>query len=148
MAMRPIMLAAVGLSVLSIHMAHAQEPSPPIHPMSQSEAATPLTNGASGERGPGTPSGVDPAPGAGEHPFAGHSADAFYNVEQRIARVEVRAQSLRGMQRHRALGVIRSIKAELAIQRARHGEVRDWDREHLNRRLDVLDGQIGIAHPG
>ena len=76
------------------------------------------TNSPTGERGAGIDSyhAVNPAPGAGEHPYVGHSEDAFYHVRDRIARVEQRAGGLRGSERRRALSGIRSIRAELARQ--------------------------------
>lgn len=89
---------------------------------------------------------VDPAPNA-PGPYMGHGPQAFYDVDQRIAAVESRLGALRPASRRRAAAGLRSIRAEEATQRARHGgELRDWDREHLNRRLDQLIGQVpGLA---
>ena len=93
---------------------------------------------------PGIPESraVDPAPGA-PGPYVGHSPKAFYDTDGRISAVEQRIGSLPPAQRRRAMAGLRSIRAEEATQRQRHGgELRDWDREHLNRRLDQLEGQF------
>ena len=105
------------------------------------------TNHPQGEVGPGIDSAhaVNPAPGAGDHPYVGHSENAFYDVEQRIARVDQRARTqLSGARQRKAMAELASIKSELATQKARHGEVRDWDRENLNHRLDQLEDQVGL----
>jgi hypothetical protein len=124
-------------------------PAPVTNP--EGQPATPdttvaVTNAPKGEQGPGIDSAnaVNPAPGAGDHPYVGHSENAFYNVEQRINRVQQRADGLTGAQRTRALAGLKSIRAELATQEARHGEVRDWDRERLNKRLDALEDSVGL----
>jgi hypothetical protein len=113
----------------------------------QPDATVATTNAPKGEQGPGIDSAnaVNPAPGSGEHPYVGHSENAFYNVEQRIGRVEQRAAALTGAKKRKAMSGLKSIKAELATQEARHGEVRDWDREHLNKRLDALEASVGIG---
>lgn len=156
MSVRLFALASAGFALVTTAPALAQEtryapppgtPTPVTAPDGRTPAAVAtVTNGPTGERGPGIDSdrAVNPAPGAGEHPYVGHSADAFYHTRERIERAEQRAASLRGPQRRRALNGIRSIKAELARQEARHGEIRDWDREHLNRRLDALEGSVGL----
>ncbi len=107
-----------------------------------------ITNSPNGEIGPGVDSAhaVNPAPGAAG-PYVGHSENAFYNVEQRIARVQERANGLTSAKKTKALAGIKSVKAELATQQARHGEVRDWDREHLNKRLDALEDEVGLPRP-
>ncbi len=106
------------------------------------------TNAPKGEFGPGVDSAnaVNPAPGAGDHPYVGHSENAFYNVKARIDRVEDRAKTqLTGARQKKAMADIKSVRAELATQEARHGEVRDWDREHLNKRLDALEASVGLT---
>lgn len=81
---------------------------------------------------------VDPAPGA-TRPYVGVGKQAFYNVEERMDRVEGRLASLRASQRRRAYAEMRSIRAEERTQRSKNGgNLRDWDRERLNRRLDAL----------
>jgi hypothetical protein len=79
--------------------------------------------------------GADPgAPTA----YAGVSKEAFYSVEQRMSAIEQRLRSM-GRAAGRALAQMRSIRAFETQQRARHGgELRDWDREALNVRLDRL----------
>lgn len=81
---------------------------------------------------------IDPAPGA-QGPYVGAGPRRFYNVEDRIARIESRLAALPASQRRRAYTEMRSIRAEERTQRGKHdGELRDWDREHLNQRLDAL----------
>lgn len=71
--------------------------------------------------------GADPrAPDA----YAGVSKDAFYSVMQQLAAAEQQAGGDR-----RALAEIRSMRAFANQQQARHGEIRDWDREAINTRL-------------
>ena len=105
------------------------------------------TNPPVGQVGPGIDSAhaVNPAPGAAG-PYVGHSENAFYNVQARIDRVEQRAKTqLAGAKQRKAMADLKSIKAELATQEARHGDVRDWDRENLNHRLDLLEAQVGLG---
>ncbi len=106
------------------------------------------TNAPKGEIGPGIDSAyaVNPAPGAGDHPYVGHGESAFYDVKARIDRVEDRAKTqLTGAKQKKAMADIKGVRAELATQEARHGEVRDWDREHLNKRLDALETSVGLT---
>lgn len=106
------------------------------------------TNAPKGEVGLGVDSAnaVNPAPGAGDHPYVGHSENAFYDVQARIDRVAERAKTqLSGAKQKKAMADIKSVRAELATQQARHGEVRDWDREHLNKRLDALEASVGLT---
>lgn len=74
--------------------------------------------------GPGT---VDPGySGALKGP-------AFLDVDARIASHEGK-----GGARHASM--LRSIKAEARMRRAKNGgELRDWDRELLNKKLDALE---------
>lgn len=103
------------------------------------------TNAPVGERGPGVDSAnaVNPAPGA-QGPYVGHP-NAFYETQARVDRVEQRIRSeLTGAKQRKALSGIRSIRSEIATQKARHGEMRDWDREHVNRQLDQLEAQYRL----
>ena len=84
------------------------------------------------------PQSVDPAPGAAG-PYAGHSQHAFYDVDQRIDRVQSRiAANLTGAQQKKAMSELASIKSEEKEQIAKHGDLLDWARENLNHRLDAL----------
>ena len=100
-------------------------------------ASQPAPDTAQASPGIPGPEAVNPAPGA-HGPYVGAGEHNFYDVDQRIAAVSGRAQALSPAQRRRALTELRSIKSEEATQRARHGELRDWDRENLNARLDKL----------
>lgn len=86
--------------------------------------------------------GPDPnAPDA----FAGAPKQAFYDVDGRIASVEQRIAGM-GRSGARARAALRQIRAFEAQQRARHGgELRDWDREAINTRLDRLEQMLGGA---
>lgn len=89
---------------------------------------------------PGIPSdqAVNPAPGA-HGPYVGAGRQGFYDVDARIASISQAAAQLPPAQRRRAMSQIHSIKSLEATQRARHGgELRDWDREAMNHRLDQL----------
>ena len=44
-------------------------------------------------------------------------------------------------QRRRAGSQLHAIRSEEAFKRAKYGELRDWDREHLTVMLDHLAGQ-------
>ena len=84
--------------------------------------------------------GADPgAPDA----FAGQPKPVFYNVEDRMAAMEAKAASLPGAQAHRARAQMALIRGFERTQRAKHGgELRDWDREALNVRLDRLQAMM------
>jgi hypothetical protein len=74
--------------------------------------------------------GADPrAPGA----YAGVSKEAFYAVMQQLSAAESQAAGRPGAMRE-----IRSLRAFANQQQARHGEIRDWDRETINKRLSAL----------
>jgi hypothetical protein len=85
--------------------------------------------------------GADPhAPTA----YAGASKQGFYDVEQRMDNVENRIRAM-GPRGSRAMAAMRQVRAFAAQQKARHGELRDWDREAINLRLDQLVGRYRIA---
>ena len=85
-----------------------------------------------------------PDPGA-PSAYAGASKQAFYDVEQRMDAVEMRIRSM-GRGGAGAMAAMRQIRAFAAQQKARHGgELRDWDREAINLRLDQLVGRYRIA---
>lgn len=84
--------------------------------------------------------GADPrAPDA----YAGVSKEGFYAVQQQL---DAAAQRARGDAR--AMAEIRSLRAFARQQFARHGEIRDWDREAINTRLSrVLPAEALTAAP-
>lgn len=96
-----------------------------------------------GDAGPGTPSSeaVDPAPGAAK-PYLGVGYSFFYHPNERMAAIEQRLDSLSPSERQRARAVLRSAQAEERTQIARHGELRDWDYENINYRLNKLERQF------
>jgi hypothetical protein len=93
-------------------------------------------------RGGDRDGGPDPgAPSA----YAGASKEGFYNVEERMDRVEQRIHAM-GRGGMRAMAAMRQVRAFAAQQKARHGgELRDWDREAINLRLDQLVGRYRVA---
>ena len=101
--------------------------------------------GDAGSPGIPGPEAVNPAPGA-TGAYVGAGPQAFYDVDARIAAVADRIQALPPAQRRRAGTALHQIRAEEATQRARHGELRDWDRESLNTKLDSLVAQFQGLH--
>ena len=89
----------------------------------------------------GVPShgGHDPAPGA-TGAYVGASKEVFYTIEQRITAAEARARSTnnRGV-----LSSLRQLRAFINQQIARHGEIRDWDREAIVARLTSAERRLG-----
>jgi|GEM_PF-5121592 len=82
--------------------------------------------------------GADPAPGAASA-YVGADKATFYDVEARIDAAMQQAPS------KRAAGQLRALKSEANFRRQRHGgELRDWDRELLSRRLDQIMG-VAVA---
>ncbi len=99
------------------------------------------------------PDAVNPAPGA-RGPYIGAGPTGFYDVDARIAAIAGRIGQMPARQRSGAKDQIREIRGEEATQRARHGDLRDWDRENLNAKLDklvarypVLSSQDGPTAP-
>lgn len=73
----------------------------------------------------------------------GYSGDlhgpAFHEIEPRIADLETKAHGKR-----KAMAMLSKIKGEAKFRRARHGgELRDWDRELLNKQLDQVQAMLG-----
>ena len=65
----------------------------------------------------------------------------FRDIDQRISALEPRVGRNR-----KASSQLRAIKSEEAVRRARHGgELRDWDRELLNKKLDAVDAMVGAG---
>jgi hypothetical protein len=93
-----------------------------------------------GDAGPGIPGSeaVDPAPGASK-PYLGVGYSFFYHPNERMAEIERRLDSLSPSERQRARAALRSVQAEERAQIARHGELRDWDYENINYRLNKLE---------
>ncbi len=106
-------------------------------PPSSVTASRPVPDTSAASAGIPGPQSVNPAPGAAG-PYVGHGPHAFYDVDQRIADVTQRAASLPAAQRRQAETALKSIRGEEATQKQRHGELRDWDRENLNYKLDQL----------
>ena len=120
---RPLALAAVLAAAPALALAQ---------PTTQTIASQPVPNPPpqTTENGPGT---ADPG-------YSGQlQGQQFRDVWARIAADEsAMAGNKRGM------SALRGIKAEANMRKARHGgELRDWDRELLNKKLDMLEGKGG-----
>ena len=73
----------------------------------------------------------------------GYSGDAhgpaFRDIEDRITALEARSHGNRS-----AMAMLSKVKGEAKYRRARHGgELRDWDRELLNKQLDQVAAKVG-----
>ncbi len=155
--------AAIAVTMLAASPAVSQPISgPTLAPSTPAPLTTPegtpatagdtvtFSNPPIGRTAPGIDSAhaVNPAPGVAG-PYQGHGQTAFYDVQARIDRVEQRVKAqLTGARQRLALAKVKSIRAEVATQKARHGgQLRDWDRENLNHRLDQLEAQVGLVQP-
>ena len=100
-------------------------------------ASQPMPDTAQESPGIPGPEAANPAPGA-HGPYIGAGRQGFYDVDQRIASASQQIAGLPAGQRRRAASQLHAIKSEEAFKRAKYGELRDWDREHLNAMLDQL----------
>ena len=137
---RTLVLAAAAAALLSAPLAAAAQgvTAPTIaadaaagQPVADANvtASQPVANPppATTERGPGT----------ADTGYAGQlQGPAFLDVFARISADEAKMAGNR-----RGLSQLRAIKAEATQRRARHGgELRDWDRELINKKLDQVEG--------
>jgi hypothetical protein len=137
--MKPVLLASLALLVGgSTALPALAQPASDGPSMTASQ---PVPDTAQASPGIPGPDAVNPAPGA-HGPYVGSGKQGFYDIDQRIAAVSQQAASLPAAQRRRAMAQIKAIKSEEATQRARHGELRDWDRENISDKLDKLAQQF------
>jgi len=88
------------------------------------------------------PSGDGPL--ANDGPYAGTSRREFYQPDDRINQIqsEIQRGALAGSQARHAMAQLTAIRGELKYRVARHnGDLRDWDRELINQKLDALVAQ-------
>jgi hypothetical protein len=81
------------------------------------------------------------SPLANDGPYAGTSQTDFYHPAERITqlRSEIQNGVLAGPKAHPALTELAAIDQDLQYRIARHkGDLRDWDRELINQKLDAL----------
>ena len=79
---------------------------------------------------------------------AGTPKQGFYDPSAFADRLEARIQgaAMSGAQKRSAMAELRSIRAQLSERMARKGgELRDWDRELINARLNKLSDRVGGA---
>jgi hypothetical protein len=75
-------------------------------------------------------------------PYAGAGVQGFYDVDARIDHIQQAISTLPPGQAHRATSQLNAIRSDLKFRKARHGgELRDWDRELISKKLDELVGQ-------
>jgi hypothetical protein len=136
--MKPVLLATIALlasgAIALPVLAQPVDGAP-------TTASEPVPDTAQASPGIPGPEAVNPAPGA-QGPYVGSGKQGFYDIDQRIAAVSQQAASLPAAQRRRAMAQIKAIRSEEATQRARHGELRDWDRENISDKLDKLTQQF------
>lgn len=108
-------------------------------------SSAPVPNSAEQTQGITSDQAVNPAPNA-TNAYIEAGAAGFYDVDARIAHVEQATAALPSAQRRKAVAMLRALKAEEKTQIARHGQLRDWDRENLNTKLDQMTAQFpGLA---
>jgi hypothetical protein len=81
------------------------------------------------------------SPLANEGPYAGTSPTDFYHPDARIRQLqgEIQRGALAGPKAQHALAALAAIHQDLQYRIARHnGDLRDWDRELINQKLDAL----------
>jgi len=119
--MNPIKSAALAAITLAIATpGFAQTPAAGHPPAGQPSAGGPLAN---------------------DGPYAGTSRQDFYQPAERIEQIqaEIKQGALAGPSAHRAMAQLSAIRQELKYRIARHnGDLRDWDRELINQKLDAL----------
>ena len=139
--MKPGFSTSIVLATASLALAAPALAQPGSGMDASTVASQPVPDTAREAPGIPGPDAVNPAPGM-HGPYVGAGEHGFYDVDARIASVTQRVQQLPPSRRHSASAQLRQIKAEEATQRARHGELRDWDRESLNDKLDKLVQQF------
>ncbi len=74
--------------------------------------------------------------------YAGAGPQGFYAVDARIDHIQQAISSLPPGKARRATSQLNAIRSDLKFRKARHGgELRDWDRELISKKLDELVGQ-------
>jgi hypothetical protein len=82
-----------------------------------------------------------PSPLANDGPYAGTSQSDFYHPADRIKQIQAALQNgaLAGPSARHAAAQLTAISQDLKYRIARHnGDLRDWDRELINQKLDAL----------
>jgi hypothetical protein len=81
------------------------------------------------------------SPLANDGPYAGTTQTDFYHPDVRIQQIQAEIQkgALAGSRARHALAQLSAIRQDLKYRIARHdGDLRDWDRELINQKLDAL----------
>jgi hypothetical protein len=121
-------LAVAGLSLAAVASTAVAQPEPQAAGTAPAEASPPPPN-----------SDADPHVAG---PYAGAGPHAFYDVSARIDNLQQKIASLPPGQGRRAASQLKAIKGELKYRMDRHnGELRDWDRELITKKLDQLIAQ-------
>jgi hypothetical protein len=102
-------------------------------------AQTPTERPSDAQPSDGRPSVGSPL--ANDGPYAGTSRQGFYKPDDRIKQIQAEIQqgALAGPKARHALAQLAAIRQDLQFRIARHnGDLRDWDRELINQKLDAL----------
>lgn len=137
---RTLVLAAAAAALLSAPLAAAAQEvtnTTAVVTNAQGQPLAAATVTASQPVANPPPQTTERGPGTADTGYSGQlQGPAFRDVWQRISADE---QKMGGNKR--AASQLRAIKAEATQRRARHGgELRDWDRELINKKLDQLEG--------
>ena len=134
---------ASAFALAGAGFAFAQDASapPPQDPaaMPPPAAATPGAPGVVASQPVANPAGSKPDTNA-DTGYTGQAyGAAFRDIDARIAALTPRA-------RGKAASALSAVKSEELVRRKRNGgELRDWDRELLNKRLDAVEAMVGPA---
>ena len=137
--MRTALLAAAALLLPAAAFAQVTNTTAvAVSPSGQPEAVATVTASQPVSNPP--PQTTSGGPGTADPMYSGAlKGQAFLDVDARIAAAQAKVGGNR-----KAMAMLNSIKGEAKVRRARHGgELRDWDREFLNKKLDALEGMTG-----
>lgn len=135
-----MIVAALAAALLMQDM----PPAPPSQ-MPAPAAALPGEPGVDASRPVPNPPPSTDAANPNSNADTGYTGDrfgaAFRDIDGRIAALQPRVAGNK-----KAASELRAIKSEELARRKRHdGELRDWDRELLNKRLDAVAAMVGGA---
>ncbi|MGC1302443.1 MAG: hypothetical protein WA840_08715 [Caulobacteraceae bacterium] len=107
---------------------------------SAAAAQTPMNQTPMNQAPPApTPPSADPGVSG---PYAGAGVHGFYDIDARIDHLQQAISALPPGQARRAASQLKAIRSDLKFRKARHnGELRDWDRELISKKLDQLAAQ-------
>ena len=143
---RPLLALALPAALACAPLAAAQDMGPPAPEPTQTPPPAQAVPGDAGVAAsapvPNPPPSTDAA-SPNSQADTGYTGDAygaaFRDIDARIAALQPRVASNR-----KAASALNAVKGEEKVRRARHGgELRDFDRELLNKRLDAVAAMVG-----